>query len=143
MNPVRICEENIQPGPCFQCCDHSRAWDRIAGTTMCPNCQEKLAAGEAQYFRLPVQKRICAACSHEGVVLYMTWTKKEETYQAIEIDLCGRHVKDMIGRCLDSDAFRDLEGQLNQLGVDVSQVFLLHGAFYDGAGQALQPVVCG
>ena len=34
--------------PCCRCEDNTRAWDRLAGKTYCPNCMESLAVGEAE-----------------------------------------------------------------------------------------------
>jgi len=42
------------PIPCCRCGLDRDRWDRIAGKTYCPNCQEDLAMGEGEpliYFR--------------------------------------------------------------------------------------------
>jgi hypothetical protein len=38
-------------------------------------------------------------------------------------------------------AFNQLRRQLATLGLGVEDLFLLHGAFYDSQGRALQPAV--
>ena len=45
----------------------------------------------------------------------------------------------VILRRLNARAFQNLRGQLQDLGLKAEQVFLLHEAFYDRHGRALQP----
>jgi hypothetical protein len=59
---------------------------------------------------------------------------------AVEIDLCAAHFRALLRRGLDRAAFHHLTRKLRRVGVTPSQVFLLHEAFYDREGHALQPV---
>jgi hypothetical protein len=55
------------------------------------------------------------------------------------MDLCPEHLRALIGRRLSPAAFHQLRRQLFTLGLDPEAIFLMHGAFYDQGGQALQP----
>jgi hypothetical protein len=57
----------------------------------------------------------------------------------VEIDLCPEHLRGLLGRRLSAPAFGQLRRRLQQLGLDVERIFLLHDAFYDPQGKALQP----
>jgi hypothetical protein len=59
----------------------------------------------------------------------------------VEIDLCAEHIRALAGRRLGPHAFEQLRQQLYSLGLEVAQIFLLHEAFYDANGRALQPAV--
>ena len=50
--------------PCCRCADNTRAWDRLAGKTYCPNCTEALAMGEAEPIIEKTDKRRCTICHH-------------------------------------------------------------------------------
>ena len=58
--------------------------------------------------------------------------------RAVEMDLCPEHLRGLLGRRLGAHAFQQLR-QLAKVGVKVENVFLLHEAFYDRSGLALQP----
>lgn len=141
MDSVRLSPaESVYPMlPCCRCSDEHRPWDRIAGKTYCPNCLESLAVGEAEPLIERTDRRRCAVCHHQGTVRYLTFPLNSR--RPVEIDLCAEHLRCMVGRCLGPHAFEHLRRQLNGLGLDVSQIFLLHEAFYDAHGQALQPAV--
>jgi hypothetical protein len=47
----------------------------------------------------------------------------------------------MIARRLGPHAFEQLRRQLYGVGLEVAQIFLLHDAFYDAHGRALQPAL--
>ena len=59
----------------------------------------------------------------------------------VEIDLCAEHIRALAGRRLGPHAFEQLRQQLYSLGLEVAQIFLLHEAFYDAHGRALQPAL--
>jgi len=80
----------------------------------------------------------CCVCQQSGTVPYLTYPLPET--QALEIDLCPAHLRDLMGRRLSSRAFRRLRRQMNLLGVAVEQIFLLHESFYDESGAALRPL---
>jgi hypothetical protein len=60
--------------------------------------------------------------------------------EPIAIDLCPRHLRGLIGRRLDRGSFLVLARQLGAAGLQTGRIFLLHDAFYDQNGRALQPV---
>ena len=111
--------------PCSRCADQSRWWDRIAGKTYCPNCLEALAMGEGDPMVARTDQRRCALHSRRPV----------------EMELCSEHVRALVGRRLGPHAFEQLRRQLHGLGLESAEVFLLHEAFYDEHGRALQPAV--
>jgi hypothetical protein len=123
--------------PCCRCADKDRRWDRIAGRAYCPSCQEALAVGESEPLIERTEKRFCAACSRQGTVCFVTFPL--DAPRSVEIDLCPEHLRGILGRCLGPHAFQQLRRQLFLLGVEVSEVFLLHDSFYDTHGRALQP----
>ena len=118
-------------------CPHQGPWDRLAGKPICPDCQEGLALGEGQALVERAEKKLCAICSRLGTLCYRTLPLRANTL--IELDLCAEHFRDLIGRRLGPYAFQQVRRQLQTLNVDVAQLFLLHDAFYDGHGRALQP----
>jgi hypothetical protein len=129
--------EGSAAAPCGRCGAAGCPWDRIAGRPMCPDCQESLALGEGPMLRERVEAAPCAVCGRAGTLRYLTYPLRSQ--EPIELDLCGAHFEALLGRRLDRRAFRRLERMLRTAGVDVQQVFLLHEAFYDRQGEALQP----
>lgn len=123
---------------CSRCGDPSRNWDRIAGKSYCPQCLELLAAGESQPIVERTELTRCAVCYHLGSLRYLTYPLRES--RPIEIDLCGEHLRCLIGRRLGPHAFEQLRRQLALLDLRPGDVFLLHDAFYDKFGRAIQPV---
>jgi hypothetical protein len=59
----------------------------------------------------------------------------------VEIELCPEHIRALVARRLGPHAFEQLRRQLQVLGLEVAEVFLLHEAFYDPMGRALQPAL--
>jgi hypothetical protein len=59
----------------------------------------------------------------------------------LAIDLCAEHLRALLGRRLVPFAFNQLRRQIHALGLEVDDLFLLHGAFYDNQGRALQPAI--
>jgi hypothetical protein len=57
------------------------------------------------------------------------------------MDLCPEHVRALLGRRLSTSAFEQLRRRLRTLDLGVEQIFLLHDAFYDERGRALQPAL--
>jgi ribosomal protein S27E len=127
--------------PCCRCGDQSRWWDRIAGKTYCPNCLEALAMGEGAPLVAKTEKRRCAVCHHQGTVRYVTFPLHSR--RPVEMELCPEHVRALVARRLGPHAFEQLRRQLSSLKLEVAEIFLLHEAFYDQYGRALQPAVEG
>ena len=125
--------------PCSRCGDGSRAWDRVAGKSYCPNCLELLAGGEADPIVERVEPNRCAVCHHRGTVGYLTFPLHSR--RPIETDLCAEHLRALVARRLGPHAFEQLRRQLTNLGINTHEVFLLHDAFYDLQGHAIQPVL--
>lgn len=123
--------------PCCRCGDQSRPWDRIAGKTYCPNCLEALALGAADPIVERTDRRRCAVCHYLGTVRFLTFPLHSR--RPIETDLCAEHLRAIVSRRLGPHAFEQLRRQLSGLGLDPAEIFLLHDAFYDENGRAIQP----
>ena len=123
--------------PCCRCGNAQRNWDRLAGKAICPNCQETLVVGEGDPLVLRIEPKLCAACGHEGTVRFLTFPRNQA--KALEMDLCAVHLRGLWGRCLNQQAYYELCRQIQELGIDATEVFLLHDAFYDDQGRPLQP----
>jgi hypothetical protein len=126
--------------PCIRCQSDGCPWDRIGDKPICPDCQERLALGEGP----PLAEKLdrshsCAICGEAGTVPYLTYPLHLK--EPLEIDLCGHHLEALLYRRLDRPSFQHLVEMLDNVGVTIQQVFLLHSAFYDTAGRPLQPVV--
>jgi hypothetical protein len=110
----------------------------VAGKAICPDCQEHLILGEGEPLVERVEKHSCAICGHQGTLRYLTYPLRGN--RPVEIDLCGSHFQALLGRRLDKYALKQLARQLQTHGLQMKQLFLLHEAFYDEKGRALQPV---
>jgi hypothetical protein len=139
MDSLRLASaESVFPRiACCRCGDANRPWDRIAGKTFCPNCLELLALGESDPLVERSDRRRCAVCHHLGTLRYMTFPLHSR--RPVEIDLCAEHLRGLVGRRLGPHAYEQLRRQLDALGLQPGEVFLLHDAFYDHNGRALQP----
>lgn len=139
MDGVRVLTSNGIPAnlPCCRCDRSDRNWDRIASKAYCPNCQEMLAVGEGPPLVEPTEKRRCAVCNRLGTVCFQSFPLHHEGVAAI--DLCAEHLRGLIGRRLGQYAFNQLRRQLKRVGLSADHIFLLHQAFYDPQGRALQP----
>ncbi len=139
MDGMKICPPGSVPlgVPCCRCASHARGWDRIADKAYCPDCQEAIVIGQADPIVERTQKRRCTVCSSEGTVPFCTFPLN--ALQAVEMDLCPEHLRRLLSRRLGTHAFAQLRRQLTQLGLNVNDIFLLHDAFYDTQGRALQP----
>jgi hypothetical protein len=82
-------------------------------------------------------RRRCAVCFHQGTLRYLTFPLRSR--RPVEIDLCAEHMRCLVGRRLGPHAFEQLRRQLVALGIEPREIFLLHEAFYDARGRALQP----
>jgi hypothetical protein len=122
---------------CCRCDSPEQNWDRIAGKAYCPECQEALILGLTAPLTERTEENTCAACGRKGTVRYLTFPLQSST--AIEIDLCPEHLRCLLGRRLGPYAFHQLRRRLHLLGLGVQLIFLLHEAFYDENGRALQP----
>ncbi len=132
-------KESVFPKlPCCRCGDVARYWDRVGGKTYCPGCLEAIVSGEGDPILERADRRRCAICHYAATLRYLTFPLQSR--RPIELDLCGEHLRAMVARRLGPHAVAQLRRQLQALGLDVSLIFLLHEAFYDAQGRALQPV---
>jgi hypothetical protein len=140
MECVRLAPaESVFPKiPCSRCSDPARLWDRVGGKTYCPGCLEATIAGDGEPISERADRRRCAVCYHSATLRYLTFPLQSR--RPVELDLCGEHLRCMLARRLGPHAFAQLRRQLRSLGLDVGVIFLLHDAFYDEQGRALQPV---
>jgi len=113
-------------------------WDRIADSILCADCEEDLVRGEGEPLVLRTRPTFCAICGRQGTVEYTTWPLRES--EQLQMELCPHHLRSLLARRLTSSAYHVVRRQLNLLGLAVEQLFLMHEAFYDEAGSALQPV---
>jgi hypothetical protein len=126
-------------GPCGRCGAAGQPWDRIADQACCPDCEESLVAGEGAPLVLRTEPRRCCVCDQAGTVAFRSAPLHRP--DLVEFDLCPGHFRDLLARRLRPFAYHQLRRALHGLGITVEQVFLLHEAFYDPQGKALQPVV--
>ena len=141
MDSLRITPTDTKStmAPCSRCGDTGGRWDQIADKVYCPNCLEMLAVGEAEPLVERTQRYPCAACHQSGTICYLTYPLQGSG--PLEMDLCPEHLRALLGRRLGPHAFHQLRRQLRVLNFSVEEIFLLHGAFYDTNGRALQPAV--
>jgi len=139
MNALRTLTADAEAAPtlCSRCLASGCPWDRIGGTSICPDCQEMLIRGEGEPIRLNSEPHRCAACGLSGTVPFVTVPLRA---RAVVIDLCPTHLRALLGRRLECAAFQELARQLLGLNLVPGRIFLLHEAFYDRNGFALQPV---
>src|SRR5262249_49903236 len=93
--------------------------------------------GEAAPIIERTERRRCTACASEGTVRFLTFPLNSTS--AVEMDLCPEHLRSLLARRLGVHAFSQIRRQLGPLDVRVNDNFLLHDAFYDLNGRALQP----
>jgi hypothetical protein len=139
MNGLRTLKagEETAPTICDCCTATGCPWDRIAGTSICPDCQERLIRGESEPMRFPSEERPCALCGTSGTLAFVTVPLHA---RAVAIDLCPKHLRALLARGLEPGAFLELARQLRHANLTPDRIFLLHEAFYDGHGMALKPV---
>jgi hypothetical protein len=130
-------EETGSPPRCERCHATGCSWDRIGGRAICPDCQELLILGEGEPLRLSPEQHLCAACAAPGTVSFITVPLQSK---ALAIDLCPLHLRGLLRRGLEREAFLALRRQLSSIGLTPDRIFLLHEAFYDETGRALRPV---
>jgi hypothetical protein len=131
---------SVPPGvPCCLCGALGRGWDRLAGKPYCPNCQEAMVQGETPPLIERAEKRRCTVCNTEGTLAFLTFPLNSP--RPLEMDLCPEHLRALLARRLGMHAFIQLRRQLEAFELKVGDVFLLHEAFYDRNGRALQPAV--
>ena len=141
MDSVRLASpENVFPWvPCSRCAQAHERWDKVAGKAICPNCEEQLIQGEAAPLVERTEAHSCAVCGRSGTLRYLTFPLNSAS--PVEMDLCAEHIRCLLARALGPGAYHQLRRLLTNLGVEASDVFLLHEAFYDAQGHALQPAV--
>jgi hypothetical protein len=139
MNALRTltADEEAAPTVCGRCRATGCPWDRIGGISVCPDCQEMLVRGEGEPLRLHAQPQCCAVCGAIGTLPFVTVPLRA---RAVVIDLCAAHLRGLLGRRLDRQTFLELARQLEVVNLAPGRIFLLHEAFYDRQGRALQPV---
>jgi hypothetical protein len=138
MESLRLAHEPTEVAVgCCRCGSDGGRWDRIAGKAYCPDCQESLVLGLARPLMEQTQRNCCAACGKLGTVCFTSFPLHQPT--PVEMDLCPEHLRSLLGRKLGPSAYHQLRRRLLVLGISVEEVFLLHGAFYDAQGRALQP----
>jgi hypothetical protein len=135
----QVAKGHVSPlAPCSQCEAAGCRWDRIVGQPYCPDCEETLAMGEGPAFVARTEKQHCVVCDKIGTVSFITFPLHAES--PLEMDLCPEHFRALLARRLGPQAFAQLRRQLDNLGLAVEQIFLLHEVFYDDNGRALQPI---
>jgi hypothetical protein len=125
--------------PCCRCDNADRPWDRIAGKAYCPECQELLILGESPPLVERTERRPCAICHKIGAVGFLTFPLPGT--RPLAMDFCPEHLRALLGRRLGPFAYHQLRRQLDALGLTADDFFLLHNAFYDPSGHALQPAL--
>lgn len=140
MEGVRLltCTGAVPKTACIRCQATGCPWDLIGGKPMCPDCQEQMILGTTAPVVERVDRRPCVICNHQGTLRYVTHPLHDS--RAVELDLCSLHYQAMLGRRLDHYAIKQMGRLLQPHGLKVQQLFLLHEAFYDDKGRALQPV---
>ncbi len=123
--------------PCERCENETNLWDRLAGHVLCPECIEQMMIGIAPPIREPVTDVRCAICAALGVTFE---TNLHRSRIAVHVPLCGDHLRDLAARRLDPPSFSVLYARLKNLSINRQKIFLLHDAFYDERGKALNPV---
>lgn len=125
--------------PCCFCGAEGCRWDRVNGLPYCPDCQEALVQGHAAPLTLRTERCRCALCNRLGCLHFLTFPLRAP--EPVEMDLCGPHFRALLGRRLDPGGFARLRRLLAMLRLSSQTIFLLHEAFYDEHGHALQPAV--
>lgn len=124
--------------PCEECKDGTRHWDRVDQHVLCPNCIESLVTNEAEkHIRFVVEQNRCLICHELGTVHYETFPLRQSI--PIQIDLCSEHIRALLARRLGPHAFEQIRRHLEGAKLLPAEIFLLHEAFYDSRGHALQP----
>lgn len=140
--PMNVRWHRIEGPPVLQPCSRCRAqgcpWDALAGTPVCPDCQQLMLLGEIPPMRLTPTPGVCAVCPRNRIVLFQTAPLRSN--RTLEIDLCSEHLLALLGRRLSPRSMKRLNRQLEVLGLNCQRIFLLHESFYDPLGRALQPV---
>jgi hypothetical protein len=135
-----VARECVSPlDPCCRCRAEGCRWDRVNGLPYCPDCQEALIQGHADPLTLRTERRRCTLCNHLGCVRFLTFPLGAPG--PVEMDLCAGHFRALLGRRLPPTAFVRLRRLLDNLSLSPHSIFLLHEAFYDDHGRALQPAV--
>jgi len=124
---------------CSRCGAEASGWDRILEDAICPSCEERLAVGDGPALVAKAERKRCTVCHAMGTVRFVTFPLHSN--RPVVMELCGEHLRALLGRRLGVNAFHQLRRQLQDVGIAVGEIFLLHEAFYDGHGQALQPAV--
>jgi hypothetical protein len=141
MDELRVvARESVTPlEPCCRCRAEGCQWDRVNGLPYCPDCQEALIQGHADPLTLRTERRRCTLCNRLGCVRFLTFPLRAP--EAVEMDLCARHFRALLGRRLDRAGYSRFRRLLATVSLSPQAIFLLHEAFYDDEGRALQPAV--
>jgi hypothetical protein len=125
------------PAQCSRCGATGQPWDRIAGKSFCPNCQEGIALGETEPLREPAESIPCVVCAARRTVSFLTFPLHSRA--PVEMNVCADHLERLLARRLGPYAFIQIRRQLRALALVPDDIFLLHNEFYDLHGQALRP----
>lgn len=141
MDRLRIAtlERSAYMVACCRCAAGHRHWDRIAGKAYCPNCEEALVVGETAPLIERTEPRRCVVCGRRGTLRFLTFPLSAPA--PVEMDMCGEHLRGLLGRRLGPFAFHQLRHMLRNVHLRPDDIFLLHSAFYDHQGRALRPAV--
>jgi hypothetical protein len=141
MDALRVVAgESVSPlAPCCRCGAEGCHWDRVNDLPYCPDCQESLVQGHADPLTIHTERRPCALCGHIGSVRFLTYPLGSSA--PVEMGVCAAHFRALLARRLEPAAFSRLRRLLGPLGLAPQSIFLLHEAFYDTDGNALQPAV--
>lgn len=141
---IRVYLENqvFAMPPCVNCGDNSCHWDLVGGAPFCPSCLEDVAMGEdCGALTIRSSPAHCVICGQRGTIPFASFPRNWN--RPIEFDLCGYHARSVIARALGPQAVGKLRIVLCGMGIDPESIFLLHDAFYDKHGVALQKAIEG
>ena len=130
-------DEVCSSTPCCRCGTTEGRWDQIAGKSYCPRCEEALVVGDAPPLVERTEKKPCSVCNHQGTLRFLSFPVRAT--HPVEIDLCPEHFRALLARRLGPFAYQHICRRLDGVGLGPDQIFLLHDAFYDPQGRALQP----
>lgn len=126
---------------CALCKMKGCPWDEIDSVPLCPDCLEGLAAGEIEAVKFSVIRSAhCCICRSLGAVRFVTVPLRTPAHMVTTLGFCPLHLRALVGRSLDHKDFGYLAVLLAAFGLRTYQVFLLHEAFYDQDGRAVDPV---
>src|SRR3954453_3138229 len=123
MDSLRLAlPESVPPDlACTRCGAEASGWDRIVEEAICPSCEERLAVGEGPALVARAEKKRCTICHALGTVRFLTFPL--HSTRPVVIELCGEHLRALLGRRLSINAFHQLRRQLQVLGISCAELF--------------------